>query len=317
MGIIILLFVTTIIVACLRKKKSSRIQDVGQQDGEARGQRIDGVDDDEFEGDFEDQEEEDPHTLKAEDYDIYIPLCPPEKDNLKEKLKEEVCSICLDKVINGSKIRKIKFCPHYFHSECIQDWVKVNETCPNCKLELSKKNMVKMQLAADEKQRALKVEIKDPKKNSKLPENPKKRSRRERQSNLPVQDPQLMSFHEAEREDDEQMQINRPRRVENRNEVIQNIEENTLQRNRRGAEFEENVDEVLRSTENVQITNLRQNNRQNRINAGRTVLESTQHNQASVQGITQFNSSQNQRSGAEVRTRRARADALDQLQQGQ
>ena len=57
-----------------------------------------------------------------------------------------MCSICLDKILNGQKVRKIKFCPHYFHSECIQDWVKVNETCPNCKLELSKKNMDKMQV---------------------------------------------------------------------------------------------------------------------------------------------------------------------------
>lgn len=84
----------------------------------------------------------------------------------------------------------------------------------------------------------------------------------------------MSSFHRVENEENEGLQINRPRGADNQIDVIQNIEENNLQRSRRDAEFDEDMNEVLRSSGNNQATSLRQQNRQQRINAGRTVLDS-------------------------------------------
>lgn len=51
--------------------------------------------------------------------------------------KEETCSICLDFLSSGAKIRKLK-CTHMFHGKCIDEWVALHPTCPMCKVQLSK-----------------------------------------------------------------------------------------------------------------------------------------------------------------------------------
>jgi len=44
---------------------------------------------------------------------------------------EEECCICLDK--NIEKEWKILQCAHKFHSECIDNWTNINNTCPICR----------------------------------------------------------------------------------------------------------------------------------------------------------------------------------------
>jgi hypothetical protein len=136
---IVILFVLILCVACIKKRDDSDEEDEHE---DIRRQ---------FEAESEsemEEEEEDPITLTEVDYDRFFPIINTEKHNKKGKLKEEICSICIDKILNGEKVRKIKYCAHYFHSGCLTDWVKVNESCPNCKLELDKQNMEKMEQQA-------------------------------------------------------------------------------------------------------------------------------------------------------------------------
>lgn len=45
--------------------------------------------------------------------------------------KSGVCTICLENV-NNSPME----CGHVFHTKCINKWLKNNDTCPNCRMEL-------------------------------------------------------------------------------------------------------------------------------------------------------------------------------------
>lgn len=42
------------------------------------------------------------------------------------------CSICLDELNNGEKIRVLQ-CGHTFHDECVGTWLKRYYTCPYCR----------------------------------------------------------------------------------------------------------------------------------------------------------------------------------------
>lgn len=64
----------------------------------------------------------------------------------KEGVFDDVCSICLDLIDNKEPVRQICTCKHFFHSKCFLEWIKVNETCPNCKEELNKNSMLKKEL---------------------------------------------------------------------------------------------------------------------------------------------------------------------------
>lgn len=55
------------------------------------------------------------------------------------------CSICLDRIQNGSKIKKIR-CGHAFHEECINPHLTANYKCPVCR-ELARDLKVKTHYA--------------------------------------------------------------------------------------------------------------------------------------------------------------------------
>jgi len=42
------------------------------------------------------------------------------------------CSICLEKFVNGD-LRGRVACKHVFHKACIEEWLKTNPTCPQCR----------------------------------------------------------------------------------------------------------------------------------------------------------------------------------------
>ena len=54
-------------------------------------------------------------------------IAPNDADNLLNE-----CPICLDKYENNDKICILK-CDHVFHEKCIKEWLKNNESCPNCR----------------------------------------------------------------------------------------------------------------------------------------------------------------------------------------
>ena len=66
-------------------------------------------------------------------YDTY-----KKNKNLKEKLikndDNDICSICLED-LNGEKC-VILSCEHIYHKDCIKKWLKKNDSCPNCRINI-------------------------------------------------------------------------------------------------------------------------------------------------------------------------------------
>ncbi|KAL5541291.1 hypothetical protein UlMin_042513 [Ulmus minor] len=46
---------------------------------------------------------------------------------------DNTCSICLSEYIAKEALRTIPDCGHYFHDDCIVEWLKLNATCPLCR----------------------------------------------------------------------------------------------------------------------------------------------------------------------------------------
>ncbi|KAL3718112.1 hypothetical protein ACJRO7_003273 [Eucalyptus globulus] len=43
------------------------------------------------------------------------------------------CSICLSEYKETNVLRLLPDCGHYFHSKCVDPWLRVNPSCPNCR----------------------------------------------------------------------------------------------------------------------------------------------------------------------------------------
>ena len=56
------------------------------------------------------------------------------------------CSICLDNFEIGSMICELK-CKHYYHKECIDEWLNENNTCPNCRNNVYITNHIRTNLS--------------------------------------------------------------------------------------------------------------------------------------------------------------------------
>ncbi|KAK4789357.1 hypothetical protein SAY86_020676 [Trapa natans] len=48
----------------------------------------------------------------------------------------ESCTICMEEYESDQEILKIG-CSHYFHKECIYKWLRMNESCPLCRCEVT------------------------------------------------------------------------------------------------------------------------------------------------------------------------------------
>tara|TARA_Y200000002_G_scaffold157213_1_gene130018 strand:- start:674 stop:1180 length:507 start_codon:yes stop_codon:yes gene_type:complete len=53
------------------------------------------------------------------------------------------CPICLD-VVEDNEFIKLQNCTHVFHKYCIEEWKKVNNTCPLCRKNISNIFKIKM-----------------------------------------------------------------------------------------------------------------------------------------------------------------------------
>ena len=61
------------------------------------------------------------------------------KKTLKEQTanEENTCPICLVDFETEDEIITLKKCGHYFHKDCIKDWLqKASLTCPLCRSDL-------------------------------------------------------------------------------------------------------------------------------------------------------------------------------------
>lgn len=45
---------------------------------------------------------------------------------------DSTCPICLSEYLSRDTIRCIPECKHCFHAECIDEWLRMNTTCPVC-----------------------------------------------------------------------------------------------------------------------------------------------------------------------------------------
>ncbi|KAF7852122.1 hypothetical protein BT93_L0518 [Corymbia citriodora subsp. variegata] len=43
------------------------------------------------------------------------------------------CSICLSEYRETDVLRLLPGCGHYFHSKCVDPWLRMNPSCPNCR----------------------------------------------------------------------------------------------------------------------------------------------------------------------------------------
>ncbi|ESN90076.1 hypothetical protein HELRODRAFT_182868 [Helobdella robusta] len=50
---------------------------------------------------------------------------------LKNKFSDDKCTICREQFEEHSFVHRTK-CSHAFHTDCIEKWLKVQTTCPNC-----------------------------------------------------------------------------------------------------------------------------------------------------------------------------------------
>lgn len=48
--------------------------------------------------------------------------------------ENDTCAICRQVYNNDDIVRKINICGHFFHSECIEQWLRNNNNCPVCRI---------------------------------------------------------------------------------------------------------------------------------------------------------------------------------------
>lgn len=56
----------------------------------------------------------------------------PNADHVVIDIKEEDCAICMEVLEAGARSRRLA-CQHVFHQECIDKWLGVHATCPQCR----------------------------------------------------------------------------------------------------------------------------------------------------------------------------------------
>lgn len=49
--------------------------------------------------------------------------------------EDAACCICLAKYVNNDELRELP-CSHFFHKDCVDKWLKINNSCPLCKAEV-------------------------------------------------------------------------------------------------------------------------------------------------------------------------------------
>lgn len=46
---------------------------------------------------------------------------------------EKICAICLNDFVSKDVVTKLSNCNHIYHSKCLFEWLKINNTCPECR----------------------------------------------------------------------------------------------------------------------------------------------------------------------------------------
>ena len=54
-----------------------------------------------------------------------------------------ICSICLSDLKFSNQNISVSECGHIFHHDCLQDWIGIRQTCPECRCQLGENSLVK------------------------------------------------------------------------------------------------------------------------------------------------------------------------------
>nr|CAB3490618.1 unnamed protein product [Digitaria exilis] len=60
-----------------------------------------------------------------------------EEEEAAEPMEEETCSVCLAELEDGEAVRVLPACMHYFHTACVEEWLRKSATCPICRAPLT------------------------------------------------------------------------------------------------------------------------------------------------------------------------------------
>ena len=74
--------------------------------------------------------------------DFYLKHIIREPPPSNSPVVDDCCSICLEEIIEDSV--KTFECDHYFHLECLNQWVSKSATCPVCRTKLSVIHKIKI-----------------------------------------------------------------------------------------------------------------------------------------------------------------------------
>ncbi|RHN39583.1 putative transcription factor C2H2 family [Medicago truncatula] len=55
--------------------------------------------------------------------------------------ESDCCSVCLNQMCKGEKVKVLPLCNHRYHADCIGVWLKNNTTCPLCRSKISNHNI--------------------------------------------------------------------------------------------------------------------------------------------------------------------------------
>ncbi len=72
------------------------------------------------------------HILSSENNSENIEKIEVKYDN---NFYDKECTICLEGFVENELLYKLK-CHHYYHKNCIDDWLSKKNTCPLCRLNL-------------------------------------------------------------------------------------------------------------------------------------------------------------------------------------
>mmetsp|Transcript_17415 Transcript_17415/g.29197 ORF Transcript_17415/g.29197 Transcript_17415/m.29197 type:complete len:372 (+) Transcript_17415:178-1293(+) len=61
-----------------------------------------------------------------------IPTTTLTEDSELIRNGDNTCPICLSDMVTGDTVRILP-CKHFFHNTCVDEWLKVNATCPTCR----------------------------------------------------------------------------------------------------------------------------------------------------------------------------------------
>ena len=54
-----------------------------------------------------------------------------------------ICSICLNDLNFSNENISVLKCGHFFHHDCLQNWIQIRKTCPECRRPVGKNSVVK------------------------------------------------------------------------------------------------------------------------------------------------------------------------------